>query len=82
MTKLKTQTLGNNGMPSLIVCEGHVDSEVFNLAFRNEGWSSSCDKDDDCLKHVYGKFIGGAQFVYGDEKYTDETLPYTIADWD
>ena len=82
MTKLKTQTLGNDGMPSLIVCEGHVCSEVFNLAFRNEGWSSPSDKTDECLRHVYGKFIEGGQFVYGDKRYTEETTPYTIADWD
>lgn len=83
MSDLKTQTLSydDSDEPAIVICQGHVDAETFNKAFKNEGWSDESDYTDEMLTHGYGYFTRGI-FRCFPTKEKPHYEPYTYVDWD
>lgn len=74
----KTQTLCSHGdpdNPSIVICLGHVTSDVFNKAFKSEGWGDEGEWIDEDLTWGYATFDKKGYFVKG------KGDPYTWVDW-
>ena len=84
MNTEKTTTLGNEDEPTFTLFPGHVSMEVFNEAFKKEGWNNEDLVADEAeLKHEYWEIDENNHHKYIRNAYPNlpNVIPVTVLEW-
>lgn len=80
LTNLATVTLTEDDTPVISLLRGHHTIEVFNQAFKKEGWHIEVPWAEDDISHEFWVEESDGVWVCSN-KFNSRAVPVTIANW-